>query len=73
MPHSIKSDICEGIAICVQACPVGCIKPSYKKNSNGNDYFYIDPITCIDCGVCMQVCPVKGAVIDEERPEVQII
>ena len=73
MPHSIKSDVCEGVAICVQACPVGCIKPSHKKNSKGKDYFYIEPTTCIDCGVCMQVCPVKGAVIDEERTDYQIL
>ena len=73
MAHSIISNICEGVSICVNACPVGCIKPSFKKNKQGKDYFYIDPVTCIDCGVCLQVCPVNGAVIDEERSDLQII
>ena len=27
MPHTIVTDICEGISDCASACPVGCIKP----------------------------------------------
>ena len=71
MPHSIVSDICEGVTSCVEACPVGCIKPSTVRNSKGNQFYYIDFLTCIDCGVCLQVCPVEGAVLSEERPDVQ--
>ncbi len=71
MPHSIISDICEGVADCVVACPVACIKPSTLKNAKGNDYYWIDYDTCIDCGICLQVCPVQGAVVPEERPEEQ--
>lgn len=73
MPHSIISEVCEGVAACVEACPVGCINASQKQNTRGKNYFFIDPVICIDCGVCMQVCPVNGAVIDEERPDLQII
>ncbi len=71
MPHSIVSDICEGVSRCVQACPVGCIKPGEFRNNKGKNFFYIDFLTCIDCGVCLQVCPVEGAVLNEERPDVQ--
>ena len=72
MPHSIVSIICEGVSSCVEACPVACIKPGTKKNKKGGNYFYIEFDTCIDCGVCLQVCPIQGAVIDEERADVQI-
>ena len=26
---------------------------------------------CIDCGICLQVCPVAEAILPEERPELQ--
>ncbi len=71
MAHSISSDICEGIADCVSACPVSCIKQADGKNSKGTDYYWIDFNTCIDCGICLQVCPVEGAVLAEERPDLQ--
>ncbi len=71
MPHSIVSEICEGVTACVGACPVGCISSSEKKNNKGNDYYWINFETCIDCGICLQVCPVEGAVIAEERSDLQ--
>ncbi len=69
MPHTINSNICEGISSCAKACPVGCINQGKGKNLKGTDYFWIDFEICIDCGVCLSVCPVEGAVIDEERSD----
>ena len=37
----------------------------------GTDWYWIDFATCIDCGICLQVCPVEGAILPEERPELQ--
>ena len=71
MPHTIVSEICEGVSDCVNACPVACIKKGEGKNSKGTDYYWIDFSTCIDCGICLQVCPVKGAVLDDENAELQ--
>ena len=71
MPHSIVSDICEGVADCVNACPVACIKPGNGKNKKGTDFYRIDFTICIDCGICKQVCPVEGSVIDYENNELQ--
>ncbi len=71
MPHTIISEVCEGVADCFNACPVGCISPSNLKNKKGTDYYWINFDTCIDCGICLKVCPVEGAVIGEERPELQ--
>jgi len=71
MAHSIDYNKCEGIADCVDACPVGCIKPGEGKNKKGTNFYWINFNTCIDCGICIQVCPVEGAVIAEERSDLQ--
>ncbi len=73
MPHSIVTETCMGVADCAPACPVGCIKKAGSKNEKGNDYWWIDFNTCIDCGICLTVCPVDGAVIAEERNDLQKI
>ncbi|MFS8889139.1 ferredoxin, partial [Synechococcus sp. R55.1] len=46
MPHTIVTDICEGVADCVEACPVACIHPGDTKNAKGTDYFWIEFSTC---------------------------
>jgi NAD-dependent dihydropyrimidine dehydrogenase PreA subunit len=71
LPHSIVTETCEGVADCVDACPVACIHPGPGKNGKGTDWFWIDFATCIDCGICLQVCPVEGAILPEERPDLQ--
>ncbi|WP_320674695.1 indolepyruvate ferredoxin oxidoreductase subunit alpha [Prochlorococcus sp. MIT 1341] len=71
MPHTIVTDQCEGVADCATACPVACIKQGETKNAKGTNYWWIDFETCIDCGICLKVCPVEGAVIEEERSELQ--
>jgi NAD-dependent dihydropyrimidine dehydrogenase PreA subunit len=71
MAYSIATDICEGIAACVPACPVACIHPGELANQKGTAWFWIDFGTCIDCGVCLAVCPVQGAILPYENPGVQ--
>ena len=71
MSYSIVTDICEGVADCVAACPVACIDQGPAKNYKGTDWYWIDFSTCIDCGICIQVCPVEGASVNEERPDLQ--
>jgi NAD-dependent dihydropyrimidine dehydrogenase PreA subunit len=71
MPHTIVTNTCEGVADCVDACPVACIHEGPSKNTKGTDWYWIDFSTCIDCGICLQVCPVEGAILPEERPELQ--
>ena len=44
---------------CVAVCPVDCF--------HGDDeMLYIDPNECIDCGACVQECPVE-AIFDETQ------
>lgn len=72
MPYTIITDECEGFADCVDVCPIACIYPGSGKNAKGiDDWNWIDFSNCIDCGICLQVCPV-GAILPEERPDLQI-
>ena len=71
MAHTIVTDVCEGVADCVDACPVACIDQGIGKNKKATDFYWFNFDTCIDCGICMQVCPVEGAILAEERPELQ--
>jgi NAD-dependent dihydropyrimidine dehydrogenase PreA subunit len=34
-----------------------------------HNQIFIDPIECIDCGVCEPECPVEAIFIDEDVPE----
>jgi len=40
---------------CTEECPVDCIYEGDRK-------MYINPIECIDCGACEQVCPTNAAI-----------
>lgn len=71
MPHTIVTNTCEGVGDCETACPVDCISQGPGKNKKGTDWYWINFDTCIDCGICLEVCPVKGAIIPEENPDLQ--
>lgn len=44
---------------CLEICPVNCISPGPDdKNFEAVEQLYINPDVCIDCGACVQVCPV---------------
>ncbi|MBN9392531.1 MAG: ferredoxin family protein [Chloroflexi bacterium] len=47
---------------CVDACPVQCI----HGGDEADRILYIHPIDCIDCGACLEACPVT-AIFEEER------
>ncbi len=72
MAYTIVADVCEGIADCIPVCPVECIHwAEAKTNAKGTKYTYIDDAACIDCGACLSVCPIEGAILDEWKPELQ--
>jgi ferredoxin len=47
---------------CQEACPVECI---YE----GGRMMYIQPDECIDCGLCLSVCPVDAIFAGDDLPE----
>ena len=48
-------------AACQVACPADCI---YE----GGRMMYIQPDECINCGLCLSVCPVDAIYVDDELP-----
>jgi ferredoxin len=56
-------------AACVQVCPVDCIHPTKNEPNFGTvPQLYIDPEKCIDCGLCVDECPVKAIFPLEDLP-----
>ena len=70
MAHIIAQP-CIGVkdAACVTVCPVDCIHPTKDEATFGDsDMLYIDPDTCIDCGLCVDECPVNAIFPQEDLP-----
>lgn len=66
MTHVI-TEPCVGVkdTACTQVCPVDCIYGADKDWLQ----LYINPIECIDCGLCVDACPVEAIFPEEEVPE----
>jgi len=55
---------------CVAVCPVDCIHPTKEEPDFGKEkMLYIDPGTCIDCGLCVDECPVRAIFPDDDLPD----
>ena len=55
---------------CVDVCPVDCIHPTKDEPTFAEaEMLYIDPDTCIDCGLCVDECPVQAIFPEEDLPE----
>lgn len=55
---------------CVEVCPVDCIHPTADEaDFQQADQLYIDPDVCIDCGLCVDECPVKAILPEEDVPQ----
>ena len=54
---------------CVAVCPCDCIHPT-KAEAGFEDaeQLYIDPVACIDCGLCVAECPVAAIFQDQDVP-----
>ena len=54
---------------CVAVCPVDCIHPRKDEAEfESAKMLYIDPDTCIDCGLCVDECPVKAIFSEADVP-----
>ncbi len=55
---------------CVAVCPVDCIHPTQEEEDfEKEEMLYIDPETCIDCGLCIDECPVTAIFTEEDLRE----
>jgi NAD-dependent dihydropyrimidine dehydrogenase PreA subunit len=71
VPHYI-TQACIGVkdASCVEVCPVDCIHPRQDEPAFATEeMLYIDPQTCIDCGLCVGECPVGAIFNDDTLPD----
>ncbi|MGQ0845751.1 MAG: FAD-dependent oxidoreductase [Sporichthyaceae bacterium] len=69
MTHVILRSCCND-ATCVPACPVNCIHPTPDEPGYGTtEMLYIDPDGCVDCGACVDVCPVEAIAADYDLTE----
>jgi ferredoxin len=50
---------------CVSVCPVECFH-------EGPEFLVIDPVACIDCGVCVPECPAEAIFAEEDLPADQV-
>jgi ferredoxin len=67
----IIAEPCIGVkdAACVSVCPVDCIHPTKEEQAFGSaQQLHIDPDTCIDCGLCVDECPVRAIFPQDELP-----
>lgn len=55
---------------CLEICPVDCISPGPEDNGFANaEQLYINPVTCIDCGACVEACPVLAIYEEDNLPD----
>lgn len=68
MPFVIAAP-CVADYSCVEVCPVDCISPHPGEDGFSDaEQLYIDPLRCIECGACMDVCPVMAIYTAESLP-----
>jgi ferredoxin--NADP+ reductase len=66
MTHVITGTCCKDAA-CVAVCPVNCIHPTPEEGGFASaEILYIDPSVCIDCGACIDACPVAAVTEDHQ-------
>ncbi len=65
--HKIVADKCQSLCKgCVDICPTACIKINLDPNLKSKAQHWIDSIDCIDCGICLKICPIVGAIVTEK-------
>ncbi len=66
MTHVITG-LCNRHGGCAEVCPVGCIQAGNPPDEW--PYYYIDPLACIDCGLCRLACPYNAIWPEAEVPD----
>ncbi|CAA0093536.1 Ferredoxin 7Fe [Zhongshania aliphaticivorans] len=54
---------------CVEICPVDCISPMPQDPGfEKAEQLYINPDVCVDCGACVEACPVLAIYKEDHLP-----
>jgi len=61
--EKINADLCTGCGICVNSCPMDCIRFDEKTRKAVIKY----PKDCIACYNCEEDCPVKAIYVNPFR------
>jgi NAD-dependent dihydropyrimidine dehydrogenase PreA subunit len=65
----VIAEPCGKNSACVDVCPVDCIHPRRDEGRYGNtSQSFIDPVACINCGLCVPVCPVFAIFVAGDLP-----
>lgn len=73
MPHVI-TDACTKDGNCLAVCPTDSIHPRKDEGDfESTTQLYIDPGTCIDCGVCTDECPQKAIYPEADCPDPKFV
>lgn len=55
---------------CVEVCPTDAIHPLPEEpDFETEKQLYIHPDDCIDCGLCVDACPVQAIFSEDKLPE----
>ncbi len=67
----VITDSCIKDALCIDACPTGCIHPTKEETEKfeAATQMYIDPNECIDCGACSSACGSNAIFAADELPD----
>lgn len=66
----VIAEPCRKNSNCVDVCPVDCIHPRRDEGQYaGSTQSFIDPVACINCGLCVPVCPVSAIFVLTDLPK----
>ncbi len=55
---------------CVTVCPADCIHPTKDEPDFASaEMLYVNPEHCVDCGLCVDECPVKAIFQEDDLPD----
>ena len=64
---TIKTDLCKGCGLCVNACPRGIVELS-QELINVKGYHpaqVVNPDGCVGCAFCAMMCPDVAIVVEK--------
>ena len=58
--------LCVSCSICVQACPISCIRLDVKAEKGDKNLYPAVDFRCIGCAVCERSCPMSAITVSEK-------